>query len=292
MTTIDNKVVQATIDQNGAQLVSLRHTSHDGEYLWQGDPRYWANRAPLLFPIVGMLDKESYLHRGKQYVMGRHGFARFSRFDEMVTGSQRCVLRLTSDEKTRSVYPFDFALWVTYGLKGASLSMRMDIENRGDSPMPFSAGYHPGFWFEGMNPGSCIEDYALVFDMDTVADVVGISKGYRTGTVAKGAFSASEVPLNAALFADDALVLADCRSRQVTLRAQGMPHGVSVSLSKFPYVGFWTVPVEHPPFVCIEPWQGIADAAGAGPLELSVKEGMIVLEPYQAYSLETVVTLF
>ena len=42
----------AEIDTMGAQLMSLRDALGT-EYLWQGDPRYWAERSPLLFPMVG-----------------------------------------------------------------------------------------------------------------------------------------------------------------------------------------------------------------------------------------------
>ena len=44
----------ACIDPIGAQLVVLRD-AHDRDLLWNGDPRWWSGRAPLLFPIVGEL---------------------------------------------------------------------------------------------------------------------------------------------------------------------------------------------------------------------------------------------
>ena len=45
--------LSAAVDPMGAQLLSLQL---DGcEYLWQGDPRFWARRAPVLFPIVGAI---------------------------------------------------------------------------------------------------------------------------------------------------------------------------------------------------------------------------------------------
>ena len=46
LTTITDGDLSATIDAQGAQLMSVK--LGDGEYLWQGDERYWARRAPVL----------------------------------------------------------------------------------------------------------------------------------------------------------------------------------------------------------------------------------------------------
>ena len=44
----------ARIDTLGAELVSYRDEG-GLEYIWGGDPAYWAGRNPLLFPIVGSI---------------------------------------------------------------------------------------------------------------------------------------------------------------------------------------------------------------------------------------------
>ena len=46
LTTIGSAGYEATIDSVGAQLMSLRLDG--GEYLWQGDKRWWPRRAPVL----------------------------------------------------------------------------------------------------------------------------------------------------------------------------------------------------------------------------------------------------
>ncbi len=51
---ISNKFFTAKVDSLGAQLVSLKGCGGH-EYLWVGDPEYWREHAPVLFPIVGAL---------------------------------------------------------------------------------------------------------------------------------------------------------------------------------------------------------------------------------------------
>ena len=62
--TIHNDALTVTIDGLGAQLMSI--TAADGtEYLWNGDPAYWAGRAPNLFPYVGRLTNDRYTYGGE-----------------------------------------------------------------------------------------------------------------------------------------------------------------------------------------------------------------------------------
>jgi len=52
--TLKNDFLKVEIADMGAELMSVR--SKDGcEYLWQGDDRYWASRAPWMFPVCGRL---------------------------------------------------------------------------------------------------------------------------------------------------------------------------------------------------------------------------------------------
>ena len=62
----------------GAELQSIKSTLTDKEYLWQGDPEFWARRAPLLFPVVGQLKKDTYKIGEEEFNLGKHGFARDS----------------------------------------------------------------------------------------------------------------------------------------------------------------------------------------------------------------------
>ncbi len=106
----------------------------------------WAGRAPLLFPIVGVLAGGVYRLGSKTYPLSRHGFARDKTF---TLQNSSPVQLLHSDcaltNRPIQVYPFQFELEVRYELSGATLSLTTAIRNLGETDMPASFGYHPGF---------------------------------------------------------------------------------------------------------------------------------------------------
>ena len=76
---LKNGKFTAQVDSYGAQLASLKGA--DGtEYLWVGDPAYWREHAPVLFPIVGALRENKAKIHGEWVEMNRHGFAKRSEF--------------------------------------------------------------------------------------------------------------------------------------------------------------------------------------------------------------------
>ena len=62
--TIQNQYLRATIDEMGAELVSLQRLSDGHEYLWHGDARWWHGHCPILFPATGGLWNGTYRHDG------------------------------------------------------------------------------------------------------------------------------------------------------------------------------------------------------------------------------------
>ena len=71
---LQNASITAKVESYGAELRSV--VKGGCEYLWQGDPAYWAGQAPILFPICGRLVEGKYTFEGKTYEMTLHGFAR------------------------------------------------------------------------------------------------------------------------------------------------------------------------------------------------------------------------
>ena len=115
--TIHNDVMTVTIDELGAQLMSI--TAANGtEYLWNGDPAYWTGRAPNLFPYVGRLTNDRYAYGGKEYEMTRHGFAKRAVFAPADQGGANLTLRITDTPESRESYPFSFRFDVSYVLEG------------------------------------------------------------------------------------------------------------------------------------------------------------------------------
>ena len=106
--TLHNGTLTVALDACGAVLHSI--VKGGAEYLWQGDARYWARRDANLFPYVGRLTDGKYLLDGKTYPMTIHGFCIGTDFAVTEQTGSSIRFTLTDNEKTRSMYPFRFAI--------------------------------------------------------------------------------------------------------------------------------------------------------------------------------------
>ena len=68
--TIGSGALTAAIDPLGAELWSLTDSAAR-EYMTDADPAFWTGHAPLLFPIVGMLNDGCYRLDGREYAMAK-----------------------------------------------------------------------------------------------------------------------------------------------------------------------------------------------------------------------------
>ena len=266
---IENAFVGVEVDELGAQLHSLRRRKDGYEYLWQGDPAVWAGQAPTLFPIVGTLLENRFLVEGRAYSMQRHGFARRKRFYCVDQSPDSLVFSLTDDEETRAQYPYSFELRIAYVLRERTLHITHTVLNRGAEPMYFSIGAHPSFCCE---LGDCIRLECREEGLRTLRiDADGLLLGESFPVPGDG----REIVLTRELFEKDALIFSGLRSRSVTLERRRFGRVVTVTLGGAPYLGVWAKP--GAPFVCIEPWYGIADSRERVP-DLSRKRGIQRLE--------------
>src|SRR5215207_4569246 len=151
--------LSAAVAPHGAQLMSLK-TAEGQELLWQGDPRYWADRAPILFPLIGPVVGGQIHHGRHSYLMPPHGFARGRNFAVSQQTPTSCLLELRDDRETRSHYPFAFTLRVGFELSDDSLHCTISVENPNEESLPADVGFHPGFNWP-LTPGQVKEDFAL-----------------------------------------------------------------------------------------------------------------------------------
>lgn len=77
MIELQNENLTLCVDLLGAQMMELR-SRHGTQFLWNGDAKYWRDRAPVLFPYVARLTDGSYTLYGERYSMDIHGFAKDS----------------------------------------------------------------------------------------------------------------------------------------------------------------------------------------------------------------------
>ncbi len=278
--------LSAEIALRGAELQNL--CDADGRRLqWDGDPAVWNGRAPILFPIVGMLAGGRYRLDGREYAMPKHGLARQSTFEVVSHDDHAAVLRLSASDETRAMYPFDFRLDLAYTLAEAELRIVATIANLGADPMPASLGFHPAFCWP-LPYGQPREGHTIRFEHDEPAPMRQLDGDTLLGpTPIPTPIEGDTLVLRDALFEHDALIFDRLTSRRLTYGAARGPR-LAIGFDDLPLLGVWTKPGAG--YVCIEPWQGVADPAGfAGTLR--DKPGMLIVAPGARHDLAMTVTL-
>jgi galactose mutarotase-like enzyme len=249
--------ISAKINPTGAQW-SIFRDSAGRDLLWDGDPAVWSGRAPFLFPIVGALSGGAYHLGSATYPLARHGFARGKPFNLIDSNAAAALFRLTADEATRAIYPFEFELDVQFELFGATVAITVLMRNNGEGDMPASFGFHPAFRWP-LPYGKPRAAHFIEFEHDEPAPIRRLnSQGLLTPTPHPTPVQGRRLLLDDALFRDDAIIMDQVQSASVTYGVEGSPR-IRVSFPDTPYLGLWSKPGN---FICIEPWHGIADPEG------------------------------
>ncbi len=254
--SIQNDQLTVIVNTLGAELWSLK--SLDGtEYLWQGDPAFWAGRAPTLFPFVGRQWQGCYSLDGQTYSIPIHGFAKTLAFSLVEQSETSVALELQDNEESYAQYPRHFRFCVTYSLDKDTLTITYEVENLDTRTMYFAIGGHPGFNVP-LDEGKAFEDYRLRFSAPCKPSQILFS---NTGCVTSEntPFLLDEdqyLPLQHELFDSNGIFLHNIE-REVTLESPGSSRSVTVSFPDMPYIGFWQIARKEAPYVCIEPWSAL-----------------------------------
>jgi galactose mutarotase-like enzyme len=284
--TLSSGALTAEIDPHGAQLSTLR-TQAGRDLLWDGDPAVWRGRAPLLFPIVGVLAGGAYRLGPTSYRLSRHGFARDRVFAIAGSTASTALFELRADATSLRIYPFDFELQIRFELTGPMLSITATVLNRGDTPLPASFGYHPAFRWP-LPFGHPRSAHAIRFATAEPAAVRRIdADGLLTPTRHPTPIAQRRLVLADALFAEDVLIFDQLNSRSVIYGAEDGPQ-IQVSFPDSSYLGVWSKPGAQ--FICIEPWNGVTDPVGfAG--DFTAKPGVFVVAPGAAFASTMAITV-
>jgi galactose mutarotase-like enzyme len=275
MHVIENHNLTITINPAGAELSSIVNKVNGLEYLWSGDPNFWAKKSPVLFPIVGTLKDNAYFYNDKKYELGRHGFAREMNFIVTEKDLTSLTLTLHDDESTVKVFPFHFSFSIKYAIRENELFVTYSILNKGQEIMYFSVGGHPAFKVP-VSLDLKYEDYYLLFKKMETAGRWPISKeGLIESASTPLLNNTNRLPLTKELFYKDAIVFKHLQSDEVELKSDKDAAGLSFSFKDFPFLGIWAA--KNADFICIEPWCGIADSVDSTQ-DLKAKEGIIALD--------------
>ena len=267
--TIHNEALTATFSTLGAELQSLRD-AQGVVRLWQGDPAWWAGRAPILFPFPGALKDDCYYLNGQKYAMPKHGFARKLEWQLENQTDDAATFLMTQKHEG---FPFEYELRAIYQLRGNALEITYRVSNLDSQAFVFSVGAH-----EGYATPEGIEQYELVFDQEerlAAYPVIGSLIGPEPEVLFE---SVRALRLKPEYFAKEALVFRDLKSRGVTLRSRLHGREIRVDYPDFGVLLLWTIPGAG--LLCIEPWCSAPDLVDSDQNILH-KPGCTCLEPGQ-----------
>ncbi|EFR8995668.1 aldose 1-epimerase family protein [Listeria monocytogenes] len=289
MIKLENEVLLVEMKTAGAELTRIFHKDTGLEYLWNADSKFWGRHSPVLFPTVGRLVDDTYLVDGKQYHLGQHGFARDRAFQVIEQTENTVRFELDADEDSLAIYPYKFKLSIIYTIEKNTVAVSYEVENTDNKRIYFSIGAHPAFHLP-LTDGTTFEDYYLDFGTEENLETLCLEGPYRSGEIKKIIDEpARYLPLSYDLFKNDALIFEALKQKEMTIKSDKTPHFVKVSFPEFPFVGVWTAK-PGTPFLCIEPWYGIADGAGES-VELRDKAGIEHLEPEAVFASEYEITV-
>jgi galactose mutarotase-like enzyme len=275
MFVLENQLLKVAVNPIGAELDSVFHKEFGLEYMWSGNSNFWGKKSPVLFPIVGSLKENTYFFEGQKYQLSRHGFARERVFILEKQDADSLLFTLQYDSDTLKKYPFKFLFQIKYKLVENKLSVTYIVENQSLTTMPFSVGAHPAFKIP-LADDTTYEDYFLEINKKETFGRYPLSiDGLIESKSNIFLEDDSKIPLKKELFYADAVVLKDVKSTKMSIKSDKTKHGLTMDFEGFPYFGIWAA--KDAPFVCLEPWCGIADTVLTNQ-NFVEKEGINLLE--------------
>ena len=283
MFQLSNELLNIKVKAKGAELCEISSTKNNRQFMWHADPKVWGSYAPNLFPIIGSMKDDSYIFNGKTYHMPKHGFVRHNEAIKLVEQTENSLtFSLKQNEQLSKWFPFNFEFLLKYTLIENTLTLTHTVKNLGDSDMYFSIGGHPAFkcpFYDGEN----YTHYHLEFEHLETAEsyLLDMPTGLVTEKTKPVFDTKNTINLKPDLFNEDALIFKDLTSRKVALVSKTYGEILNVSFNDFNYLGIWAKP--NAPYVCIEPWLGIADTVNTNQ-QLTEKEGIIKLEANKTFT--------
>lgn len=280
--TIKNDFLTVEINSFGAELHSIKDKK-GVDFLYDGDPSIWAGRAPLLFPICGSLKNETYTHEGKEYTLPQHGFAKAEEFEVVEEDTTQAAFRLSSNERLKKVYPFDFNYYVTFSLFKNTITVEYRMENPADEKLYFSCGSHEAF----ATPEG-VEEYSLVFDKKVTLENTVLEGPLVTNEKFTLLENSNELKLQNDFFKYDTLVFENVDFTAATLVHRKTGRKLRLDFEGFDNMLVWTIPDFR--FLCIEPWCSPPDRITADGI-LEHKEAIITCEPHKQVTRRHIITV-
>ncbi|TWT83623.1 Aldose 1-epimerase [Planctomycetes bacterium CA13] len=286
--TIENEALRVRINSTGAELTSLVAKNTGREYLWHGDPKFWSDRAPLMFPVNVRFKGDRYSYQDNHYVIPKMGLAIYRLFETVPSpNANEATFRLIANKDTLRQYPFPFELRVTYRLEDTQLISEFKVANHGNEVMPFALGGHPGFAFP-ISAKYQREDFEYWFSKKISTDRNEIVESLIQPKVIPFMKDESTLSFGDNRVPDGGILLTNTVARTIGLAQKGESPFVTVDLGDFPNVNLWSPPGF--PFACIEPMIGHHDSQDS-PETIEDKDYLIRLEPGESRTYRFTITV-
>ncbi|MCC3863252.1 aldose 1-epimerase family protein [Terrisporobacter petrolearius] len=256
MQILENNNLIIETKSSGAELTRIYSKKYKKEILWNGDKKYWRRQSPILFPIVGKLKEDKTLIEGEIYNINQHGFARDMDFDLINNDENTITYKLTSNEKTIKIYPYNFNLFISYTIVEEKVKITWNVQNIDSKDIYFSIGGHPAF---NISSPENLREYYIEFKCRKNVQKINLEGPYYSEIDEIN--SLSKLKLNPGLFENDAIIYTNID--EISLKSTKEEFYINVNFEGFPLVGIWTPYYKGKnstaPFISIEPWYGIAD---------------------------------
>lgn len=279
---ISSEYLQVSVLAKGTEISSIKSLKSGLEYMWDANPDIWASYAPVLFPAIGAFKNNETTIDGQTYQIPRHGFIRHN---EDISLKSRTIdelnFQLDFSDQTLAIYPYKFQFNIIFSLHENKLLVTHQVANLDEKEIYFCLGGHPAFKCP-TNADENYEDYYLEFEETENAATTRLSSnGLITDRSEHIIKNSNKLPLKSDLFDQDALIFKDLKSRKVSLKSRKSDQVLTVRYHDFDYLGIWAKP--NAPFVCIEPWLGIADHENTDG-DFLKKDGLISLPKGEVFN--------
>lgn len=250
--TIRNDELTVSFRPEGAELQHIQHRPTGTEYLWQGDPAFWAARSPNMFPVNVRFKDNRFTYRGVAYEMPFLGLAATAQFRAEFQANDDSSVNLIfeSSPETLMHYPFPFSLEIFAEVQDFTLSQTYTVTNTGASDLYFALGGHPGLRTP-LEAGRQRGDYEIRFSRSLTTDREIIDAGLKSGRRIPFLDHEDRLALDDPRVPNSGMFLENHPSRRIGLALKGHEPYVTVDLGDFPNTNLWTPP--GMPYVCIEP---------------------------------------
>jgi galactose mutarotase-like enzyme len=141
---LQNNANHLEISTFGSQILEWSHQKSPIFYTSSLPKR---SGMPIMFPFCGPLKDNIFLKSGKE--IAQHGFGRCVEWQSVCQEDNFVNLQLESknlNPEYQEAYPYNFVADMFFKLDQNILTVSLNVENLGISPMPICAGFHPYFF--------------------------------------------------------------------------------------------------------------------------------------------------